>query len=158
MIGPKSPNSFALDGKEWMSTELQWYSSAPHYMEDYKSCAWTGDYKIYVWQPQIDVNIFPPHKAIVVLSAKSAESMQTRDVIILRRSNAEEAEFLPTKLRDECRAKISLSPPTEMDMEILTLMLCLCNVIISDTRKFEMDLLDQVAILVISQILPASCH
>jgi hypothetical protein len=148
------PSSFALDSDDWMSTELYWYAAAPHYVEDYKSYGWLRDYKIYVWQPQIDVNIFPPHKAIIVLSGKTQESTLNRDTIILLRSHVEQAADLPTTFHKEWQLQMSKLPPTDIEMGISTLVLSLYNVILSDTKNFERDLLDQIAILVFRRILP----
>jgi hypothetical protein len=146
LLRDKDSTFLTLNSKEWTPVELQWHSSAPRYVEDYKSYAWLRDYKIYVWQPHLDVNIFPPQKTLIVLSPASEDA---RDMMVLLRPTLERAEILPKLLCEE-RQKAATTQGTMaqfMETEILTTILCLYRIIVCDTRNFIEELMGQIATL-----------
>jgi hypothetical protein len=113
----------------------------------YKSSAWLRDYKIYVWQPDLDANIFPPQKPLRVLSPASED---VRDMLVLLRPTVKRADILQ-KLLSEERQKATTTQgmiARSMEMEVLTTILCLYRIIVCDTRNFIEELLDQIATLV----------
>jgi len=133
-----------------MSVELHWYASTPDYIKDYNSYAWLRDYKIYVWQPQLDSNLFPPRKVIIALSGINEKNIGTRNMMILLRPDQENTQLLPNLFHDE-RQKSSNAQhevSSSLETEILTSILCLFDRISSDTRNFMKSLLNQIAILV----------
>jgi hypothetical protein len=145
--GSKGPNLLELDRDNWITTELYWYDTSPNYVQDFKSYAWLRDIKMYVWQPHLDVNSFPPQKAVIALSGKKAqtgETHQTRDMVILLRPTFASVSRLPASFRYMRQAHSSLT----LEEETLTSIFCLYEVILSDTRKYVKDLLMEVATLV----------
>lgn len=142
---------FALSEHDWISKEIHWYASAPDYFREYSSYAWLRDYKVYVWQPQLDRNIFPPQKALVTLSGTTGENTGTRSMMVLLRPNPENTKLIVNFFRGELE-KIRNVPAQRLfsqETEIFASMLCLCNMIGIDTKQFIREMLNQVAIMVI---------
>jgi hypothetical protein len=144
-----------LDRDDWITTELYWYDTSPNYVQEYKSYAWLQDIKMYVWQPHLNANSFPPQKAVIALSGKKAQSGEThrtRDMVILLRPTLASVGRLPASFRHARRPHLSLT----LEEETLTSIFYLYEVILSDTRKYVKDLLMEIATLVCQQHL-SSC-